>query len=77
MKPFVRITTVFGSFEAEIFKGMIEANEIPVLLKSESAGKASGLGVGPLAEVDVLVPKELEPEARELLAEYRGHSSDS
>ncbi|MBN1264307.1 MAG: DUF2007 domain-containing protein [Anaerolineales bacterium] len=70
-KKYVILTTAFGSLEAEIIKGMLEANDIPVFLSGESAGKAIGLGVGPLAEVDLLVPEENLQEAREMLNSYQ------
>lgn len=55
---------------------MFEANDIPVFLSGESAGKAIGLGVGPLAEVDLLIPEENLSQAQKMLENYyRGSNS--
>ncbi len=52
--------------QAEILRGLLEANEIPVVLNQEGAGRAIGLGVGPLAEVEILVPESLLEQAQAL-----------
>ncbi len=65
------IARVEGALQAEILRGLLEANEIPVVLSQEGAASAIGLGVGPLAEVDIFVPQEHHATARELLASYR------
>ncbi len=73
-KQYTLLTTVFGDLEAEILKGMLEANEIPVYLSGESAGRAIGLGVGPLAAVDIMVLEENLSDAQQMLDEY--HSGE-
>ncbi|HEB64734.1 MAG TPA: hypothetical protein ENJ02_04235 [Chloroflexi bacterium] len=60
-----------GGIEAEILRGLLEANEIPVVLSQEGAARAIGLGVGPLAETQLLVPKARLEEALDLLRAYR------
>jgi hypothetical protein len=54
--------------EAQIFKGRLESEGIPVLLSYESAGLIYGLTIDGLGEVKVMVPEHLAGEAREILA---------
>jgi hypothetical protein len=53
--------------EAQIMKGRLESEGIPVLLSYESAGLVYGLTVDGLGEVKIMVPKHLAEEAREIL----------
>jgi hypothetical protein len=53
--------------EAQIIKGRLESEGIPVLLNYESAGLVYGITVDGLGEVKVMVPKRLAEEAREIL----------
>ncbi len=53
--------------EAQIIKGRLESEGIPVLLNYESAGLVYGIMVDGLGEVKVMVPKRLAEEAREIL----------
>ena len=52
---------------AQIYKSKLEAADIPVLLKYESAGLVFGLTVDGLGEVRILVPAEYAAEAEEVL----------
>ena len=52
---------------AQIYKGKLEAADIPVLLKYESAGLVYGLTVDGLGEVRLFVPAEYAGEAEALL----------
>jgi len=53
--------------EAQIIKGRLESEGIPVLLSYESAGLVYGITVDGLGEVKIMVPKALAKEAKELL----------
>lgn len=53
--------------EAQIMKGRLESEGIPVLLSYESAGLVYGLTVDGLGEVKVMVPGHLAEEAKEIL----------
>jgi hypothetical protein len=53
--------------EAQIMKGRLESEGIPVLLSYESAGLVYGLTVDGLGEVKVMVPEHLVEEAKEIL----------
>jgi hypothetical protein len=70
-QDWVVIDTVPGDLQAEILRGFLEAQGIPVLLSQEGAGRAIGLSVGPLGEVEILVPEQNHLEAMRLLADYR------
>jgi hypothetical protein len=64
------VATASGKLEADIIKGMLEAQGVETMLSYEAAGTAYGLGVGPLARVEILVRDEQVPEAEAILAEY-------
>ena len=66
---YVVVYTSMGPLAAEVVKGRLESAGIPALLKYESAGRVYGLTLDGLGEVQVLVSKEREQEARELLGE--------
>ena len=53
--------------DAESIRLLLESFEIPVELIGESAGRAIGIGVGPLGEVSVFVPRERAVEASDLI----------
>ncbi|MCJ7576350.1 MAG: DUF2007 domain-containing protein [Dehalococcoidia bacterium] len=53
--------------EAQIIKGRLESEGIPVLLSYESAGLVYGITIDGLGEVKVMVPRRLAEEAREIL----------
>ena len=58
-----------GLLEAEILRGLLEANGIAVWLSGESAGAALGLGVGPMATIEILVVAEVAEQAQRILSE--------
>ncbi len=66
----VVVTRTEGALEAEILRGLLEANGIPVVISQEGAASAIGLSVGPLALVDILVPREHQESAQNLLEDY-------
>jgi Putative prokaryotic signal transducing protein len=62
---------VGGSFQAEILRGLLEAQGISVVLSQEGAGRSAyAVTVGPLGEVQILVPAEELAEARKILDDY-------
>jgi hypothetical protein len=61
---------VFGELEAEILRGLLEAQEVPVILNQEGAGRAYGINVGPLGMVQILVPESALENARQVLDDY-------
>ena len=64
-----RLVTVCTTtyMEAQVIKGRLESEGIPVLLSYESAGLVYGITVDGLGEVKVMVPKRLAEEAKEIL----------
>jgi hypothetical protein len=66
----VVIQSVSDYLEAEILRSLLESRGIRVVLSRESASTAIGLTVGPLAEVDLLVPKSQMEEAKNILNDY-------
>ena len=54
--------------EAEIVKGRLNCEDIPAILRYESAGIIYGLTVDGLGQVEVRVPSLLAQRAREILA---------
>ena len=54
--------------EAQIIKGRLESEGIPVLLSYESAGLVYGLTIDGLGEVKIMVPQHLAEEARQILS---------
>jgi len=53
--------------EAQVIKGRLESEGIPVLLSYESAGLIYGLTVDGWGEVKIMVPKALAKEAKGIL----------
>jgi hypothetical protein len=67
-----KLVTVFvaqGMLTAQVVKGRLETEGIPVLLRYEAVGQIFGLTIDGLGSVDVLVPEEHATWAMELLSE--------
>jgi hypothetical protein len=69
-KNWVVLDDIPGMMDVEILKGLLEAQGIPVVLSQEGAGKSLGLYVGPLGEVQILVPESKFESAREILKDF-------
>ena len=65
------IITVQGELQAEVVRGLLEAQGIPVHLSQEGVARAYGLGVGPLSEVDILVPDNYHQVAEKVIESYQ------
>lgn len=61
------VRTCQGWDLAQIYKGKLEAADIPVMLKYESAGLVFGITIDGLGRVDVMVPEGYAVEAQALL----------
>jgi hypothetical protein len=76
-KKTIRDEVVFmanGMLEAESVRILLESFGIPAFTNQESAGTVYGLTVGPLGEVEVIVPAEYITEAKKIVNEMRaGH----
>lgn len=60
-----------GMLEAESVRLLLESFNIPAFLNQESAGIVYGLTVGPLGEVEVLVPTKHISDAKQIIAEMK------
>lgn len=65
----VVVYTAHGMLRAHVIKGKLESLDIPVLLQYESAGAVFPVTIDGLGEVQVLVPKKFEEQARQALNE--------
>ncbi|MEI7988146.1 MAG: DUF2007 domain-containing protein [Chloroflexota bacterium] len=65
------LTEIPGELQAEIFRGLLEANEIPVLLSQEGIAKVYGLTFTDLGIVQIFVPNESLQLAQQILADYK------
>ncbi len=73
-----RIETVSGDIFPEMIRGVLESNGIPVILSHQGAGSAYHVSVGPLSEVEIIVPSEFIDQARVLInALFAGELEDS
>jgi len=72
------LVELYGRFEAELLKSYLEAEEIQVQLFQEGTGQdIYPVNIGPLAMVQVFVPKEKIEDARILLASFEAsHEND-
>lgn len=75
-KAWVKITTVQGELQAELMRGLLEAQGISVQLVQEGLARVYGLGVGPLAEVEIMVPAEQRSDALDVLERYQAGEFD-
>jgi hypothetical protein len=64
------VQEVYGELQAEMLRGLLEAQGIPVYLNQEGAGRAYGLNVGPLGAVQLMVPASLLETAQQVLEDY-------
>jgi len=65
----IQIYSVAGILTAEVLKGKLESEGIPVLLSYESLGPVMGLTVNGLGEVRILVPADFVEDARQVIFE--------
>jgi hypothetical protein len=66
----VVVDEVAGELQAEIIRGLLEAQGIPTWLSQEGVGRVYGLGVGVLGRVQILVPSPYSEQARQVLDDY-------
>lgn len=65
------VISVQGEFQAEVLRGLLEAQGISVHLSQEGVARAYGLGVGPLSEVEILVPEKHFDAAQTVIEKYQ------
>jgi len=69
-QKWVTVAKIQSGIQAEVLRGLLEAQEIPVVLSREGAGRAIGITIGALGEVDILVPESHQAEAKSVLISY-------
>jgi hypothetical protein len=67
----VVLRTVHDELQAQLLKGQLELEGIPVVIQFEAAGRVLGVTVDGLGEQRLLVPESLVAEAEEILAAYQ------
>jgi hypothetical protein len=67
-----KLVSVFSGnyLQAQIVKGRLESEGIPVLLRYEGAGLVYGITVDGLGEARVMVPEDLAAEAQTIVADH-------
>ena len=70
VQQWVLIAKSPGELQSELLRGLLEAQGIPVRLVFEGAGRAYGIMVGPLGEVEIMVPESNAQDAKNVLARY-------
>ncbi len=72
-EEWVLLDKVQGQLQAEILKGLLEAQGVTVWINQEGAARAYAIEVGSLGMVEILVPSGMADKARSVLeAYYRG-----
>jgi hypothetical protein len=64
------IDEVAGDIQAEMLRGLLEAQGFKVWLSQEGAGRAYGLTLSTLGAVQILVPSDSAAPARQILDDY-------
>jgi hypothetical protein len=64
------VEAVSGGFQAELLRGLLEAQGIPAVLSQEGVGKVYSLTVGEFGRVEILVPAQFLEQARQVLDDY-------
>jgi hypothetical protein len=75
-EKWVVVTEVSGELQAGLVRNLLETQGIKVFLNQEGAGRAVGLSVGPMGEVQILVPENQSEEARKIVDDYYAGNFD-
>jgi len=72
-EEWVLVDKVQGQLQAELLKGLLEAQGITVWLNAQGAAHAYAVSVGTMGAVELLVPSSAVEQTRQILdAYYRG-----
>lgn len=72
-EEWILVDTVQGQLQAEILRGLMEAQGIRVWMNQQGASHAYAVNIGSLGAVELLVPTNSVDQARQVLeAYYRG-----
>jgi len=76
-RSFVVLERIDDPIQAELLRGLLEAQGILVSLSQEGAARALGISLGPFGEIELLVPDDqLDAATLVLEAYYRGDFRD-
>jgi len=76
-EEWVLVDKVQGQVQAELLKGLLEAQGFRVWLNQQGAARAYAVAVGSLGLVEILVPSSEAEQAKQVLeAYYRGDFED-
>ena len=70
-QKWIILTKIAGELQAELMRGLLEAQGIPVMLAQEGAARAIGITTGPLGEVEIMIPEDKLQDARDILTRYQ------
>jgi len=74
-KQWVVLEEAIGEVQAEILRGALEAQGIPVVLSHEAVGRVFPVAYGPMARVQILVASENLKRAQKILKSYNAGES--
>ncbi|MCW5874334.1 MAG: DUF2007 domain-containing protein [Anaerolineales bacterium] len=69
---FVKIVTLHDPAQAEVLRGLLEAQGMQVLLSKEAIGQVYGTFVGSMGEIEIYVSAEHEEAAKAVVDEVIG-----
>ena len=69
-EEWVLVDTIAGQLQAEVVRGLLEAQGIQVWLNQAGAAHAFAMTVGSMGRVEVLVPSSASELAQQILNEY-------
>ncbi len=69
-QDWVSVLTTHNPAQADILRGLLEAQGVPARLLQEPAARVFGLHVGPLGEIQILVPAERQAEAEDVVSAF-------
>jgi len=66
------LTTISGDLQAELIRGLLQSQGVDVLMFQEGAGRSVyHVTIGPLADVELMVPSSQYQVARQVLEKYQ------
>lgn len=69
-KELVKVAVLNDTVEAEMLRGLLEAQQIPVFLSKEAVGQVWGLTIGAASEVEAFVSADQAEAARQVVQEF-------
>ncbi len=70
-QKWVLAAKIEGEFQAEVLRGLLEAQGVPAYISMEGAARAMGVSIGPFGEVDILVTDDRLQDALEVIRAYQ------